>query len=430
MMTRSYAKNVAERGGSGPAPRQRKRVMASSEISPKAVVNALQNLNDEQSKELFFQLEVPLHALDRIATDQKGNLRKIYFVQAWFDNEARASWNKLIAGLKQIGMNALAEALASEHYLGRSSISVVSTPDPSSPAVGESRGYIADHALDLVTHASSPTSPSDRVSHVKAGIERLSDSFSDLMSSTRDDMCTRHDVDPSFLNKFRDRLLDLPVARKAPHAKFFRDSEDDFLMAKDMHKMFAILKRHCNYRNHEVLKEVVRKFGEPAIKRRMEDYCEALEAFENETTIDVYLLAISAGATLSTEFAKMTMKINKKTSECTLHEVRKLKEDITEKASLHSYSMYIGDIAESSVRLVLEFPACCAGWVLGALTPDFLTSRLLSDVVVGQKQLSSLNMPQWKLVRCMSGINMRAIASILRAFVMCSTSNTKPNRLE
>ena len=58
-------------------------------------MNAIQKLNKEQSKELFFQLEVPLHILDTIATNQKGNLkerkgkrkRKIYYVQAWFDSD-------------------------------------------------------------------------------------------------------------------------------------------------------------------------------------------------------------------------------------------------------------------------------------------------------------------------------------------------------
>ena len=34
-------------------------------------------------------------------------------------------------------------------------------------------------------------------------------------------MCARQNANPSFLDKFRDLLLDLPVAKKAPHAIFF-----------------------------------------------------------------------------------------------------------------------------------------------------------------------------------------------------------------
>ena len=193
---------------------------------------------------------------------------------------------------------------------------------------------------------SSSSSPSDRVSQVRAEIDRLSDTFSDLMSDTRDEMCMRESADPAFLDKFRNRLLGLPVAKKAPHAKFFNVNFDDFLKA-DTRNIFVILQRYCDYRNYAVLREVVRNFCEAVLQRRMQEYCESLEKFEKATTVDVYLKAIEAGDALKTSFTKMTVKINKPTTECTLHEVRKSAEAITERASLHSYSVYIGDISES-----------------------------------------------------------------------------------
>ena len=382
--------------------------MATSTISPKAVVVALQTLNDEQSKELFYLLDVPLHILDRIEGSYKGNMRKIHYVQAWFDQEVEASWEKIVAGLKLIGMKALAETLATQQCLGGTptSAAVNLTPDlPSSPATAPeasgpqtSGSSPSDPSLGPVARPSSPSSPSDRVSQVRAEIDRLSDTFSDLMSDTRDEMCMRESVDPAFLKKFRDRLLDLPVAKKAPHTKFFDEKLDDFLRAKDMEKIFAILRRYCSYRNYAVLREVVRKFCEAVLQRRMQEYCKSLEKFEKATFIDVYLEAIEASDVLSEEFSKMTVKINKPTSECTLHEVRKLKEAIAERASLHSYSVYVGDISESSVQLELGFPTSCVGWILGVFTPDFLATHLLSDVVLGQDILSILDWPQEKLV--------------------------------
>ena len=382
--------------------------MASSTISPKSVVVALQTLNDEQSKELFYLLDVPLHILDGIEGSHKGNMRKIHYVQAWFDQEVDASWEKIVAGLKLIGMKALAETLATQQRLGGTptSAAVNLTPDlPSSPATTPeasgpqiSGSSPSDPSLGPVARPSSPSSPSDRVSQVRAEIDRLSDTFSDLMSDTRDEMCTRENKNPSFLDKFRDRLLDLPVTKKAPHARFFHKNEDDLIMAKNMRKIFAILRRYCNYNNYEILREVVRKFCEAVLQRRMQEYCESLEKFEKGTVIDVYLEAISAGVILTSEFTKMTLKINKPTSECTLHEVRKLKETIAERASLQSYSVYVGDISESSVQLELGFPASCVGSILGVFTPDFLATHLLSDVVLGQQHLSILNWPQEKLV--------------------------------
>ena len=382
--------------------------MASSTISPKAVVVALQTLNNEQSKELFYLLEVPLHILDGITADYRGNMRKIHYVQAWFDQEVEASWEKIVAGLKLIGMKALAETLATQQCLGGTptSAAVNLSPDlPSSPATAleasgpqTSGSSPSDPSLGPVARPSSPSSPSKRVSQVRAEIDRLIVYFSALMSDTQAEMSVKESKDPSFLTNVVDSLLGLPIAQKAPHSKFFHKNEDDFLMAKNMRKVFAILRRYCNYNNYEILREVVRKFCEAVLQRRMQEYCESLEKFEKATFIDVYLKAISAGVVLSSEFTKMTVKINKPASECTLHEVRKLKETIAERASLHSYGVYVGDISESSVQLELGFPASCVGWILGVFTPNFLATHLLSDVVLGQQHLSILDWPQWKLV--------------------------------
>ena len=385
--------------------------MASSTISPKAVVVSLQTLNDEQSKELFYLLDVPLHILDGIEGSHKGNMRKIHYVQAWFDQEVEASWEKIVAGLKLIGMKALAETLATQQCLGGTptSAAVNLTADlpsslPSSSATAPeasgpktSGSSPSDPSLSPVAHPLSPSSTSDRVSQVRAEIDKLIKLFSDLMFDAQEEMSLKQNVDPSFLKKSIDFLLGLPVAQKAPHAKFFRECEDDFLKAETVRKMFAILRRYCSYRNYAVLQEVVKNFC-GVLQRRMQEYCKSLEKFEKETAVDIYLKAIEASDILKTSFTKMTVKINKPASDCTLHEIRKLKEAITEGASLHSYSMYIEEESVGSVQLELGFPASCVGWILGVFTPDFLATHLLSDVALGQQHLSFLDWPQKKLV--------------------------------
>ena len=94
----------------------------------------------------------------------------------------------------------------------------------------------------------------------------------------------------------------------------------------------------------------------------------------------------------------MTVKINKPPSVCTLHEIRKMNEALAEKASLQSYSVYIESVSESSVLVVLRFPPSCVWWILAALTPDFMTTHLLTDVVVDEKQLEIEHTSQEKLV--------------------------------
>ena len=362
--------------------------MASIQVSPRAISDAIAKLSTVQSKELFFKLDVPLHILDDITDDPSKRPNKIYFAQAWFDSDVEASWEKLVAGLEKIGMNVLANELASKHGIQISSNQNLSSPlpiafsnypeksvsqstalTPIAPPSGPSVSAVAPSVDLSLSPAILPTSSANRVTQVRTEIDQLSDSFSDLMSDTRADLCTKEERDPSFIDKFRDRLLELPVAQKAPHAKFFLKNEDDLLQAKNMRKIFAILRRYCNYRNYEIIREVVRKFCEALLQQRMREYCESLQSFEKATTIDIYLVAIRACSELTSEFKKMALKLNKPSSVCTLYEVRELQETIAERASLDMYSVYIGVVGEGSIFLELVFHTSCMGWILGVLTP-------------------------------------------------------------
>ena len=373
---------------------------ASSEISLRDVAKALQPLKRDQLISLFVELQVPLHALDNSVSDCKGSEVRIRYSQAWLDHDPEANWEKLSVALKQIGMISLADEIGPQSRVGRAltpqAVEDV-TPDPVTPVEGvPESSELAPSSLTTV--ATTTPSSSDRVSQVRDTIDQLTDTFLDLLSNTRSEMCKKESGDSSFLDKFRDHLLGLPVAKKATHVKFFRENEDEILDARSMRKIFAILTRYCDYCNPEILRELVRKFCEAVLQGKMREYCEFLERFEKATTVDVYLMAIFAGEELSLAFTRMTVKINKPPSVCTLHEIRKMNEALAEKASLQSYSVYIESVSESSVLIVLRFPPSCVGWILAAMTPDFMTTHLLTDVVVDEKQLAIEHTSQWKLV--------------------------------
>ncbi|CAI8058308.1 Ankyrin repeat domain-containing protein 17, partial [Geodia barretti] len=113
-------------------------------------------------------------------------------------------------------------------------------------------------------------------------------------------------------------------------------------------------------------------------------YRGSLTTFEKSTTVDIYLCAISArpGGEISLAFARMTVKLNKPPSECSLYEIRELKESIEEKASLESYAMYIEAPGLGSVCARLRFPKE-VGWMVGVvLTPDFKQENRVTEVSV------------------------------------------------
>ena len=80
------------------------------------------------------------------------------------------------------------------------------------------------------------------------------------------------------------------------------------------------------------------------------------------------------------------MKIDKLASECTLHELRELKESIDEEADLEGYAAYINIPVPGSVCVELCIPEE-VGWMVGVVfTPDFRERHLLSKVTVRRHQ--------------------------------------------
>ena len=375
-------------------------------LTPRDVVNALQTLSDDQTKELFFQLKVPLHTLSNIEKDHKGNMRKIHYVQAWYDSDEGASWDKIVSGLRQIGLKTVAEGLATQHGLSVAPASVdvnQSSHQMTHPVVVPSgppaSGPAADELCPVAT-PSSPTPSTDRVSQVKDDIERFDDTFSDLMLEAQSEMCLKESLNPSFLTKFRSRLLGLSVAKKATHTKYFRESEDEFLAAKTMLKVFAILNRYVSYRNYEILQHIVKKFCEAALQQKMQEYGQSLERFEKATPIEIYLAAIpdEANEELENAFSKLVVRIDKPASECTLYDIRKLNEAIIQGSSLCSHSVYISSVADKCVEVVVAFPSSAVGWVLSAMTPAFVHTHLLSEVAVDGRQLTIIEADSDELV--------------------------------
>ena len=88
---------------------------SSNELQPREVVNALQSLTHDQTKELFFQLGVKVPVLENIELEHRGNMRKIHMVQEWLNNSADPSWGSMVAGLREIGQSKLAERIAADH---------------------------------------------------------------------------------------------------------------------------------------------------------------------------------------------------------------------------------------------------------------------------------------------------------------------------
>ena len=238
------------------------------------------------------------------------------------------------------------------------------------------------------------------IEEVKATALELQERFEDVTAKAEDEISEHEAQDRSFLSKFRKYLQFLPLARKAPHDKFFRESEKAIVAAENTREILAILYRYVNFRNYEILHKVIVRFCEVPLRERMKEYRESLEGFEKATTVDVYLTAIpeETDKELENAFSKMVVKIDKPASQCTLYEVRKLNKELIKGSSLPSHSVYISSVTNKCVEVVVRFPSSAVGWVLAAMTPNFIHTHLLTEVAVDGKQLTDNKKQIYKLV--------------------------------
>ena len=110
-------------------------VMAFSSMSPQRVVRALQELSIEKTIELVFHLGVDPNILKDI---EKRCNPKINAIQTWLERDDDASWEKIVSGLKQIGMNALAKKVATRYCQPTTLHTTQPTTTPAQEAVTSS----------------------------------------------------------------------------------------------------------------------------------------------------------------------------------------------------------------------------------------------------------------------------------------------------
>ena len=266
--------------------------------------------------------------------------------------EPRPTWRVIVEALRSPAVNlpALAERIEAAHI---PSANIRTTCQISLSVAG----------------ASLPKS----VETVQYEIENLEDNFLQLTCETRALLSEKEKQNDTFLEHFIDYLLYFSVAKKAIHVKFFHENEDEILEAKSIRKLFAILGHYCNYRNYEIIVHIVKKFGDVKLNNRIKMYCDSIRKFEMSTIVAVYMKAISIlpDSKICKGFTQMAMKINKSTDQCSLHEIRQLKEAIAESAAVHSYSVYMESVTESSVLVQFLVHPACAQMVHAAITPDF-----------------------------------------------------------
>ena len=330
-------------------------------LTPDDAADVLEELLPAQNKsyQLGLKLKLPQYVVEAIHSKDLPPEKYLFKVLIKFlqQVEPRPTWRVIVQALRSpmVNLPALAKAVEEDHFPDLQPLSTSANPSDDSSSIS-----LAPVETSIIEK-------------VRAEIDNLEDQFFQLTCETRAFLSEKEKQDKKFLEIFADFLLNFPVAKKAIHVKFFLKNEDEILKADNIRKLFAILSRYCNYCNYEIIVYIVKKFGDVKLRTSNKIYCESIKRFEISTSVSVYLKAISArpDGEICKGFEQMAMKINKSINECFLHEIRQLKEAIAESAAVHSYSVYMESVTESSVLVQFLVHPACAQMVHATITPDF-----------------------------------------------------------
>ena len=345
-------------------------------LSAVGLINELSDLSWSDVKLLALQLKVKPNVLDDIGNDYRGDDRKIQAMQAWLNNEPDASWESVVTALQKMRLGSKADEIASKHCVK------VKLPVSSTPSLP-----VGVPVLPALEPVEGPSVRKLTIVEVREEIMQLKIKFSSLVTKSRLALSQRESENAEFLEEFRDALLLLPVTDHPLHEKFFQRNADEILAATSINKLFLILSRFWNFTNHALLLNVVNAFCSEGVKLLSLSYCNSLDRFEKDTFIDVYVSASNASPEVCQEFVTMAAKLNKTSSQCTLHEVRKLAESIASRSGISPYTVYIGSTKVSSVLVELAVHPAALAPVLAVMTVDFLDDNLLTEVVVSGQPL-------------------------------------------
>ena len=199
-----------------------------------------------------------------------------------------------------------------------------------------------------------------------------------------------------FVEKLRVTLTTLPVSRRFKHLHFLREQSHHIMQANNVDEIFKILDDFWDYTDFTLLKHLVEKFGEEALKKEMSEYVSALEQFEKKTTIQESTSSNSrhrkrkrdeSTFTYLYNFSTVDLQLQRDPAVYTLYEARQLEESVSKRACLEPYTVLLQRVRQSSVTITLMCPRVALELILEALEKDFLETHQIVSVTIDRKPL-------------------------------------------
>ena len=310
------------------------------------------------------QLKVSDTKLDEIESACGGDfevaLRRT--LQEWRKQlEPRPTWSSLVKALRSrtVDEQDLAANLEDRFAPAASARSASRVLVPFEPAAGIDGGVLMQ-----------PDEVPDP--EVQRELDQLYQSFDSL----RMDVYTYlNDLQPD-LNDFAVLVSSPAPSWKTKRPKPVTDINLDRIMNPEtqFHEKFCIVCRYVDWYNYELLEKIVKRYGNPELKRKMEEYRSEVDDFESRTSAEV-LKHIVLGQPLADSVTVIARLENNHCNQFTGRDIRRLKCQCANEAGVDPATIRLHIIVEHSVEIVFLVPIALAPYLLAGSVSPLLTSQ-------------------------------------------------------
>ena len=229
-----------------------------------------------------------------------------------------------------------------------------------------------------------------KIKRVAEETTRLHEKFLSVLTNAKIYLSEKESESSKVLNRLRITLTTLSLSYKFQHLHFLRKEEERIQNAKSICELFSILDKHWNWSDYYLLQRLIANFGDDSLKKEMTTYVAELEEFEKATTILLFRSATKHWKH-PYYFNKAVIMLQKDASECTLYDIRKLKEDLASKSSLNEAAIYYDDVHASLVVVEIVFPQDALELILPAMDAAFLEQHHIISVTINGRPLEDYN---------------------------------------
>ena len=192
----------------------------------------------------------------------------------------------------------------------------------------------------------------------------------------------------SFLNKLKTTLTTLHVSPQFQH-KLLLSGKKRRKIAKacNVFELFVILETYLeSYIDYELLKHLIKKFGDNALKQEMRRYEIKFEKFANKTSIDNFS-AVAQNIREIDQFQKVVITLQKDPSSFTFKGARQFTNSLAHKSGVHRHSVRMCAVKGHSVELTLAVPLSALELIIPALDEEFWAEHNIASVTIDGKPL-------------------------------------------